>query len=306
MNNIIQVKNLNKSFRNNTVLEDLNMNVKKGDIYGLVGKNGAGKTTLIRMILGLTEVTSGEIALFDKTSKKEMREVRSNIGNIIETPAFYPYLSAKKNLEYYKIQRGVVGGTSIDELLRLVGLSHTGKMKFSKFSLGMKQRLGLALALLGDPELLILDEPTNGLDPVGIKEIREVLINLNKVKGVTILVSSHILGELSQLATCYGFLSDKKIVEEITKEELNEKCKHHLLIKVSDPKKSTVILEKVMRNTSYEVLNDGFIKIYKDLDKPEVINRNLVESGIEVYSIERVGVNLEEYFVDLIGGEQNV
>lgn len=306
MNNIIQVRNLNKSFRNNTVLENLNMNVKKGSIYGLVGKNGAGKTTLIRMILGLTDISSGEISLFNKTTKKEMREVRSNIGNIIETPSFYPYLSAKKNLEYYKIQRGVVGGTSIDELLRLVGLSYTGKMKFSRFSLGMKQRLGLALALLGDPELLILDEPTNGLDPVGIKEIREVLINLNKVKGVTILVSSHILSELSQLATCYGFLSDKKIVEEITKEELNEKCKHHLLIKVSDSKKSTVILEKVMRNTSYEVLNDGFIKIYKDLDKPEVINRNLVESGIEVYSIERVGVNLEEYFVDLIGGERDV
>lgn len=305
MSNIITVKNLNKSYRNKTVLEDLNMNVKKGDIYGLVGKNGAGKTTLIRMMLGLTSINSGEISIFGKTDEKEKREARANIGNIIETPALYPYLSAKKNLEYYKIQRGIAGGTSIDELLKLVGLDNVGKMKFSKFSLGMKQRLGLALALLGDPELLILDEPTNGLDPVGIKEIREVLINLNKVKGVTILVSSHILGELSQLATCYGFLCDGKIVEEISKEELEDKCRHHLLIKVSDSKKAAVILEKVLKENTYEVLNDGHVKVYKELENPQIISRALIEGGVDLYSLERVGENLEDYFVDLIGGEQN-
>ena len=153
--------------------------------------------------------------------------------------------------------------------------------------------------------MLILDEPTNGMDPMGIKEVREVLINLNKKNGVTILVSSHILGELSQLANCYGFLKDGKIIEEISSEELNEKCRNHLLIKVDDCKKAVVILEKVLDNNSYEVLPDRFIKIYNKLDEPQLINRALVENGVEVYSLERIGVNLEDYFVDLIGGEYN-
>ncbi|WP_415776810.1 ATP-binding cassette domain-containing protein, partial [Clostridium perfringens] len=259
----------------------------------------------IRIILSLANYDSGEIELFGEIDEKKKLYEHKKIGNIIETPSFYSFLTAKQNLEYYRIQRGIVGEKSIDEILEMVGLGDVGNKKFKKFSLGMKQRLGLALALLGEPELLILDEPTNGMDPMGIKEVREVLINLNKKNGVTILVSSHILGELSQLANCYGFLKDGKIIEEISSEELNEKCRNHLLIKVDDCKKAAVILEKVLDNNSYEVLPDRFIKIYNKLDEPQLINRALVESGVEVYSLERVGVNLEDYFVDLIGGEYN-
>lgn len=305
MGNIISIRNLNKKYGKKNVLDNLSMNLKKGDIYGLVGKNGAGKTTLIRIILSLANYDSGEIELFGKVDEKEKLYDHKRIGNIIETPAFYSFLTAKQNLEYYRIQRGIVGEKSIDEILEMVGLGDVGNKKFKKFSLGMKQRLGLALALLGEPELLILDEPTNGMDPMGIKEVREVLINLNKKNGVTILVSSHILGELSQLANYYGFLKDGEIIEEISADELNEKCRNHLLIKVDDCKKATVILEKVLDNNSYEVLPDRFIKIYNKLDEPQLINRVLVENGVEVYSLERVGVNLEDYFVDLIGGEYN-
>lgn len=305
MGNIISIRNLNKKYGKKSVLDNLSMNLKKGDIYGLVGKNGAGKTTLIRIILSLANYDSGEIEIFGEIDEKKKLYEHKKIGNIIETPSFYSFLTAKQNLEYYRIQRGIVGEKSIDEILEMVGLGGVGNKKFKKFSLGMKQRLGLALALLGEPELLILDEPTNGMDPMGIKEVREVLINLNKKNGVTMLVSSHILGELSQLANCYGFLKDGKIIEEISSEELNEKCRHHLLIKVDDCKKAAVILEKVLDNNSYEVLPDSFIKIYNKLDEPQLINRALVENGVEVYSLERVGVNLEDYFVDLIGGEYN-
>ena len=294
MGNIISIRNLNKNYGKKNILDNLSMNLKKGDIYGLVGKNGAGKTTLIRIILSLANYDSGEIELFGEIDEKKKLHEHKKIGNIIETPSFYSFLTAKQNLEYYRIQRGIVGEKSIDEILEMVGLGDVGNKKFKKFSLGMKQRLGLALALLGEPELLILDEPTNGMDPMGIKEVREVLINLNKKNGVTILVSSHILGELSQLANCYGFLKDG-----------NEKCRNHLLIKVDDCKKAVVILEKVLDNNSYEVLPDRFIKIYNKLDEPQLINRALVENGVEVYSLERVGVNLEDYFVDLIGGEYN-
>ncbi|MDZ4993800.1 ATP-binding cassette domain-containing protein [Clostridium perfringens] len=305
MENIISVRNLNKRYGKKIILDNLNMNLKKGDIYGLVGKNGAGKTTLIRMILSLANIDSGEIELFGKIDEKEKLSEHKKIGNIIETPAFYSFFTAKQNLEYYRIQRGIVGEKSIDEVLEMVGLGDVGNKKFKKFSLGMKQRLGLALALLGEPELLILDEPTNGMDPMGIREVREVLLKLNKLDGVTILVSSHILGELSQLANCYGFLKDGKIVEEISEEELNEKCRHHLLIKVDDCKRASIILEQALKNNSYEILPDGFIKVYRELDNPQRINRALVEGGVDVYSLERVGVNLEDYFINLIGGENN-
>lgn len=305
MENIISLRNLEKSYGKKIVLQNLNMTLNKGDIYGLVGKNGAGKTTLIRNILGLSKIDSGEIEIFGKTNEEDKIREHKRIGNIIETPGFYSYLSAKKNLEYYRVQRGIVGKKSIDEVLELVGLGDVGNLKFKKFSLGMKQRLGLALSLLGDPELLILDEPTNGMDPMGIKEVRDVLLRLNKLSGVTILVSSHILGELSQLANCYGFLKDGKIVEEVSEKELNEKCRHHLLIKVDNQKKASVILDKSLDEAAYEILPEGFIKIYSNLEEPEKINKFLVSGGIGVYSLERVGVNLEEYFINLIGGEQN-
>lgn len=303
--NILVTRNLCKNYGKTVVLDNINMTVKKGSIYGLVGKNGAGKTTIVRMALSLANITAGEIELFNKTTEREKVIQHSRIGAMIETPAFFPGLTAKQNLEYYRIQRGIADKSSVDEALKLVGLSDAGRKKFKGFSLGMKQRLGLALALLGNPDFLILDEPINGLDPIGIKEIREILLELNKIKDVTILISSHILGELSQLATNYGFINSGKLVEEISAEELEERCKHCLSIKVDNVEKASIILEKELNCKDYEILNDGLIKVYKYLDEPYLVNSKLVKNDIKVYSLERTGSNLEEYFLELVGGNQN-
>ncbi|ATD54412.1 ATP-binding cassette domain-containing protein [Clostridium chauvoei] len=303
--NILVTRKLYKKYGKSNVLDDVNITVKKGNIYGLVGRNGAGKTTLIRVALSLANITEGEIELFNKTTEKERILTHSRIGAMIETPSFFPGLTAKQNLEYYRIQRGIMEKESVDEALKLVGLDNLSKKKFKGFSLGMKQRLGLALALLGNPDFLILDEPINGLDPMGIKHIREILLELNKIKNVTILISSHILGELSQLATHYGFINDGKLIEEISSKELEERCKHCLSIKVDNVEKASIILEKDLNCEEYEVLNDGIIKVYKYLDEPYLVNSNLVKNDIKVYSLERTGSSLEDYFLELVGGNQN-
>lgn len=302
---ILVTRNLSKKYGNNTVVDNVNMTIKKGDIYGLVGKNGAGKTTIIRMILSLSKESSGEFKLFNATSEKEKLEKHGLVGSIVETPAFYPYLSAKQNLEYYRLQRGIVEKDAVDEALKFVGLEDVGNKKFKGFSLGMKQRLGLALAIMSNPDFLILDEPINGLDPMGIKEVRETLLKLNKVKNTTILISSHILGELSQLASCYGFIDDGKLIEEISSEELLNKCKHCLAIKVDDLEKASAILESKFKCENYEVLNGNLIKIYDYLEESHIINKSFVENGIMVYSLQKIGSNLEEYFLNLVGGEHN-
>lgn len=304
--NIAITKNLTKIYDKRIVIDNVNMTIKKGDIYGLVGKNGAGKTTIIKMLLSLTNSTSGEIELFGTSDLDEKIKLHSKIGSIVESPKFYKTLTARENLEYYRILKGIPGKECIDETLKLVGLSDVDKKKFNKFSLGMKQRLGLALAILGSPDFLILDEPINGLDPMGIKEVREILLNLNKMKNTTILISSHILGELSQIANCYGFLNNGKLVEEISAKDLKDKCKHHLLVKVDDAKKAAIILEKNLGYNSYEILENERIKIYKGLDEPQLVNKLLVEGNVGVYSLEKVSENLEEYFINLIGGDINV
>ncbi|GAA0116996.1 ATP-binding cassette domain-containing protein [Clostridium senegalense] len=303
---ILATRNLTKRYKNNIVVNNVNMNIKKGDIYGLIGKNGAGKTTIIRLILSLIDETDGEIELFSKTSTKEKLKELSRVGSIVETPKFYPYFTAEQNLEYYRIQRGIVEKEIVKESLELVGLKDVGNKKFKKFSLGMKQRLGIALAIMGDPDFLVLDEPTNGLDPMGIVEIREILLKLNKLKNTTILISSHILGEVAQLATCFGFIDNGMLIEEISAKEMNEKCRTCLAIKVNDIEKTSAILENKVGCKEYEVLPDNNIKIYAHLDEPEIINKLLVENGVMVYSLERLGANLENYFIDLVGGKAHV
>ena len=302
--NILVTRNLCKKYGKNFAIKNLNINVKKGDIYGLVGKNGAGKTTLIRMALSMSEITSGEVELFGATNEKDRIKEHVKIGAMIETPSFYPYLSAKENLEYYRIQRGLAGKECVNEALEIVGLSDVGKKKFKGFSLGMKQRLGIALAIMGNPDFLILDEPINGLDPIGIKEVRDMLIKLNKLKGTTILMSSHILGELSQLATCYGFINDGELIEEISVEQLEDKCKHYLAIKVDNAEKATTILEENLKCKDYEVLNNNSIRVYGYLEEPELVSKALFSGGVIISSLERVGSNLEEYFLSLIGGNK--
>ncbi|WMJ79889.1 ATP-binding cassette domain-containing protein [Clostridium sp. MB40-C1] len=299
---VLRTKKLTKKYRKHLAVNNVNIEIKKGEIYGLVGKNGAGKTTLLRMISGLAIATDGEIEMFNETSQSGLEKSRMRTGCMIETPSFFPYLSAKKNLEYYRIQRGIPEKECVDEILQFVGLEDVGTKKFKNFSLGMKQRLGLALALMASPDLLILDEPINGLDPSGIVEFRELLSKMNKEKNITIIISSHILGELSQLATTYGFINNGKFIEQISAKQLEEKCKRCIAIKVDNTEKATAIIEKELGCSEYEVLNGNEIRLYEKIDVPEIVNKTLIYNEVMVSSINQVGVNLEDYFMNLIGG----
>ena len=281
------------------------MTIRKGDIYGFIGKNGAGKTTLIRLITGLIHKTNGEIELFGGSSESELNAARAMVGSLIETPAFYGNMTVRENLEVSRLVRNIAGKSCIDEVLKLVGLEDTGKKKVKNFSLGMRQRLGIANALIGNPRILILDEPINGLDPMGIVEIRELLKKVNREKDVTILISSHILGELSELATCYGIISNGKLIEEISAEALNEKCRQYIELKVDDTARTVTLLEKDLQITNYEVLENKLIKIFDHLDEVGKINSVISRGGIIVEKIGVTGENLEEYFVSRVGGAEN-
>jgi ABC-2 type transport system ATP-binding protein len=302
---VLKTIGLSKKYHNTIAVNNVDMRIKQGDIYGLVGKNGAGKTTLIRMICGLTMPTSGEIELFNETSIEGLNKSRGRSGCIIETPSFFPYLSAEKNLEYYRIQRGIAEKDCIKNVIKIVGLGDTGNKKFKNFSLGMKQRLGLALAIMASPDLLVLDEPINGLDPTGIVEFRDILLRLNKEKNTTIIISSHILSELAQLATTYGFINNGEFIEQISAKELDEKCKSCLLMKVNNTEKASVIIEKQLGSTRYEVINNNQIRLYEYLNTPEVVVEALVKNGVMLSTISQIGSNLESYFIDLVGGNEN-
>ncbi|MVB11548.1 Vitamin B12 import ATP-binding protein BtuD [Caprobacter fermentans] len=301
---VFQSRSLVRRFGAFTAVDDMNVELKKGDIFALVGQNGAGKTTLLKMICGLTPPTSGSMELFGYSGTKELGRARRRIGSIIETPGFYPYLSACQNLEYYRIQRGIGKKNCVEEALHFVGLDTVGNKKFKSFSLGMKQRLGLALAILNDPDFLVLDEPINGLDPVGIREFREILLKLNHEKETTILVSSHILGELSQIATRYGFISGGRLVECLTAEELEMKCRVTLKLEVDNSAKAAAVLTDRFSMKQIEILDETTLLLSEGLDRPEFVVKALVESGILVSQAYRTGANLENYFIDLIGGKQ--
>ncbi|MGL5069568.1 MAG: ATP-binding cassette domain-containing protein [Sarcina sp.] len=302
---ILKTNKLTKQYKEQKANNNISMTIKKGDIYGLIGRNGAGKTTIIRMITGLAHKTSGSIELLGKSSDKELEKAREYVGSLIETPAFYADMTAKENLEVSRLVRNIAGKKCIDEVLELVGLGNVGKKKFRDFSLGMKQRLGIANALLGNPKFLILDEPINGLDPMGIIEIRELLKKLNKEKDMTILISSHILPELEELATCYGIINNGELVEEISSKELTEKCKQYIELEVDDASSAVSILEAELKITNYDVLEGNKINIYSNLDDVSKINSVLSRKGVMVERIGVKGENLEEYFMGKIGGQIN-
>lgn len=302
---ILKTHDLTKRYGVQLSNDKINISIKKGEIYGLIGKNGAGKTTFMKLITGLIHRTSGEIELFGKSSERELDEGRTMIGSLIESPAFYGDMTAKENLHVSRLIRNIPGEESLDGLLELVGLGDVGNKKVKKFSLGMKQRLGIANAMLGNPRLLILDEPINGLDPMGIVEIRELLKKLNKEKETTIVISSHILEELSELATCYGIMNDGKMVEEISVKEFNEKCRQYIELKVDDTAAASAIIERDLNIDDYEILENNYIKIYSDLDSPGLINSTLSRKGIIVEQIELKGEKLEDYFMDKVGGADN-
>lgn len=301
---IVVSKNLVKRYKGINVVDSVSIKVKKGHIYGLVGRNGAGKTTVLKMIVGNTVQTSGEIELFGKSDAKGIEIGRSRSGAIIENPAFFPYLTAKENLEYYRIQRGIAEN-NIDEILMEVGLGEVGKKKFKNFSLGMKQRLGLALAISSNPDILILDEPINGLDPMGIVEFRNIILKLNKDRGITVLISSHILNELANIATDFGFIEKGKIIQEISAVDLHEKCKECLQANVSSTEKVATLLEQKLNCRDYEVISNTLINIYNFNNEPSIISELIVKNGVKLNSMVSKGQNLEDYFIALVGGKEN-
>lgn len=296
MEYVIETNNLTKKFPNKLAVDHVNIHVQKGDIYGLIGRNGAGKTTIMKMILGITFPTEGEMSLF---GEQELDKQRRRIGSLIEAPGIYRGCTAFENMKRFSL---LYGGTDeeINELLEFVGLANTGTMKAGNFSLGMKQRLGLALSLLGKPEILILDEPVNGLDPAGIKEFRDIILKLNKEKGVTFVVSSHLLDELGKIATRYGILNDGKLVDEISAEELQERCKTCLIIKTDDNEKAAEVLTKAKLMDKHLVSKDK-LSMYDHFEDPSLINETLVKAGLKVYQLSFSGNGFEDYFIERLG-----
>lgn len=296
MESMLKTTNIVKKYGNRTVLKNINMNINKGDIYGFIGKNGAGKTTFMRVALSLTPKDSGEVIYYDN---KSINDIGLKVGSLIESPGIYKNASAYENMKRFSILYGA-DGSKINEILNMVGLGNTGKRKAKDFSLGMRQRLGIAIALLGNPELLILDEPINGLDPEGIKEIRDVIVKLNKEKNITFLISSHLLDELSKIVTKYGIINNGELIEEISAKELNEKCKNRLIIEVDDTEQALNKLVSIIPKEDIKV-NNNSIEINSHIKESANINKLLVESGIMVNAIYPNLDSLEEYFMKRIG-----
>lgn len=297
---VIETRQLSKQYRKHKAVNQVDLHVKKGSIYGLIGKNGAGKTTIMKMICGLASQTEGEVILFGGNEENKDL-VYKRIGMLIENPGLYPGMNAYDNLKCKALCMGISNySEKICEILELVGLERTGGKAVKKFSLGMKQRLGIALALIGEPDVLVLDEPINGLDPQGIAEIREMLVKLNQEKNITILISSHILEELSKIVTDYGIIRDGKLVEEISKEELMEKCLERIEIKTTNVDKATTILEN-MDIQNYKVLDNETIHVYEKLEQIKEINKQLVMEDVDVMSIMINNESIENYFFQLTG-----
>lgn len=297
---VLKTNNLTKQYNKNVVLDNVNITIKKGDIYGLIGRNGAGKTTLMKIITTLASPTSGTFKLFNTCSENdELFDNKKRVGSLIEYPAFYPNLSAYDNLKYYTIQRGIVDKNQINKVLELVNLTGTGKKKVKTFSLGMKQRLGIALAILNSPDFVILDEPINGLDPIGISELRDTFKKLSD-NGITLLISSHILSELYLLANEFGFLENGKLIKELSKEELDLECSKCLVIKTDDSKKVSVLLEKELNTNNYKVINNEEIRVYDYTDDSDKVSDVLVNNKIKIKGFYESGISLEEYFKEII------
>ncbi len=303
MDYVLEAKALTKKYKNFKALDELTMKIPQGSIYGLVGKNGAGKTTLIRIICGLQNPTSGEYILYGKKSNsKGITKARRRIGAVVETPSIYLDMTAKENLKQQFRILGLPSFDGIEDLLKLVGLENTGKKKAKHFSLGMKQRLGIAVALAGDPDFLVLDEPINGLDPQGIVEIRELILKLNREFNITVLISSHILDELSKLATHYGFVDSGRVVKEISAKELENSCRKAIRIEVTDIKMLSLVLDEL--KIEYSIISDTGADIYSAVNVSQLVLK-LSEKGCDVISMAERDESLEGYYINLVGGNGN-
>lgn len=298
MKSVLETYSLTKEYGKEKVVNNVNLNIEKGDIYGLIGKNGAGKTTIMKMICGLISQSQGDIKLFGIS---DLKRGRKRIGATIEQPALYPNMTAKESLIYYDKLLGITDYSNVEEILSLVGLEDTGKKKTKSFSMGMKQRLSIAISLIGNPDFLILDEPTNGLDPLGIKQIRELLLKLNYENNITILISSHILGELDKIATKYGVIKNGELIDEFSSCELETSCEKCISLVVNDSEKASYIIKNIIKSNDYEVLENGIINIYDFLDIPEEINKILVENSVLVSSLTLKDSDIESYFIKMMG-----
>ena len=303
MNYILQTNSLTKKYKNVQALNGLTMNIPKGSVYGIVGKNGAGKTTLIRLICGLQEPTFGDFTLFGiRNDSKEIMKSRRRMGAVVETPSIYMDMTAEENLKQQYLVLGIPSYDGISELLKFVGLEDVGKKKVKNFSLGMKQRLGIAVALAGDPDFLVLDEPVNGLDPQGIVEIRELILRLNREKQVTVLIASHMLDELSRMATHYGIIDNGRIVKEFSAEELDAVCRKSVRMEVSDIATLTRVLDSM--KLEYKIISETTADVYAKINVTQ-LTAALAKENCEVLSMYEKDERLESYFISLVGGGDN-
>jgi ABC-2 type transport system ATP-binding protein len=304
MDYILTTNGLTKTYGKHNAANNISIHIRQGDIYGLIGRNGAGKTTLLKMVGGLSTPTTGEFALFGY-SGKETAQVMHRVGSLIENPGIYPDLTAAENLKLKCIALGVRDKTVVPKLLETVGLANTGKKRVGKFSMGMKQRLGIALALVGEPDLVILDEPINGLDPQGVAEVRETIKKLNKEQNITFIISSHILDELAKIATNYGIIHNGNLLQELTKEELLNKCSERIELKTNDTAKACTILEK-MDIHEYKVVDGNTIQIFERLQDSGEITMNLAQNNVKILGISLKNESLEDYYLNLTGGASHV
>jgi ABC-2 type transport system ATP-binding protein len=300
MDYVLQTNGLTKKYKNFQALSGLTMHVPKGAIYGFVGKNGAGKTTLIRLICGLQEATSGDYSLYGIDSRdKAIVKSRRRMGAVVETPSIYLDMTAEENLKQQYLLLGLPSYSGIQELLKLVGLEHTGKKKSKDFSLGMKQRLGIAIALAGDPDFLVLDEPVNGLDPQGIVEIRELILKLNRERQITVLISSHILDELSRLATHYGIIDQGRMVKELSADELDTVCRKCVRMEVTDTKVLARVLDAM--HLEYKMISATTADVFAKVNVTQLAVA-LANENCEVLSMHEKNESLESYYISLVGG----
>ena len=302
---ILETKNLSKRYNSQLALNHVSLCLEQGRIYGLIEKNGAGKTTLMRMIAGLGFPTEGTIELFGRSCSKELEEAGKRIGSLIEFPGLVGGMTAKENMHLQCLMKGFPNYEVEDELLEMVGLIDTGKKKVRNFSLGMKQRLGIATVLIGNPELLMLDEPTNGLDPAGVIEIRNLLKKLSTYQNKTILISSHNLPELYQAATDYIIIHNGEIKEVLSHEELEERCKCYISLESTNVIRLTTVLEGKLKTGNFKVMPDNSVKLYDLLDERELLGQVLYDNGVVVTKLSVVETSLEEYFMSVIGGNEH-
>lgn len=307
MKYILRTTNLSKNFKDKEVIENVNMNVKKGEIYGFLGPNGAGKTTIMKMVVNLVKPSVGEIEVFGEKLTDKSYEALKRIGSIIEYPVFYDKLTGRENLELHCEYMGYYDKNAIDKALDLVNLKGIDRKPVKEFSLGMKQRLGIARAIITKPELLILDEPINGLDPIGIKEMRDILKMLNKEYNITILISSHILGEIEQVADTIGIINNGRLVREVSMDSIREGNLEYIEVTTKDCTKAAFILENDLQISNFRIIENTFIRIYDLKLSQKDISKALILKDVEIDAISRKNNSLEDYFLNLLnGGKANV